>query len=155
MCATVASAQSEGWYPRLYEARAAAKTAQADATVMADDALPALDDLADRVDRLVSGMALSESHLEWLDISGERARQWQVMADMVAADNLWRVAEADWIAMWQHLDRDPDRMRRQFDDARWRYEVTLILALESLERIEIRHQWIDDHLERIATQGWR
>jgi len=155
-CTTSAEAQlTRGWYLRAINAREAALTAQADAEVMASEAVFELGVLQDRVARLRSGNVLSQANLDHIDLAGEYVAQWELQAAIQLADRAWTVAESDWLRIWTASDRQPEKVIRQFNAAELLYGDALTQALDALASIEAKNHWLDDHLDRLEEMGWK
>jgi hypothetical protein len=155
-CTSPAQAQSPlGWYRRVQAARDAAMTAQADAEVMTSDAVVEFGWLRERVFKLWSAGALTAAEVDAIDLAGEHVRQWELHHAIVASVQTFGVAESSWRRAWSICEHgQPGGLVLQFEAARVRYEDTLGLSVDSLEWIEAKNHWLDDHMESIADDGW-
>lgn len=157
--ACTASAQdqmSRAEFFRVRDARESAQTRRADSEVMAADAVFALGQLMERVNRLRSGNILSQTDVDYLDLDGECRTHYELQRAVRWADQGWQVAEDDWAAMWAVRPcGSPGKMIRQFDAAGLLYVGSLTRALDCLESIEAKNHWLDDHRDRLDEMGFK
>ena len=154
-----ASAQAQSqldWYGRVYAAREAALTSQADTNVMSADAVVEFGVLRERVFRLWSAGALSRAHVDAIDLAGEYVRQSELHHAVVTSVQSFQVAESSWRRVWSICENgQPGGLVLQYEAARIEYEAALALSVDSLEWIEAKNHWLDDHMESIADDGWK